>query len=180
MLAACGDDDGVPRVEDTGVRPADVGPSDSGTSEDASESRDSDVTAMDAGHDAEPAMDSGTSDAMPDDAGTTMSDAAQPVDPVEGLVGVWEVTGLEDSGGAHEDVPPGNFVVFDGSRVRLSCADGMGLPYELRSVPGGFTAVHVDLGGSSVDWVIVELTATTFVFVEGGDRFFHERRDACP
>lgn len=176
----CGDDDGAENRPDSSVTAPESGASDAGAIDDATVARDAEP--MDAEPDAGVVEDAGGDDAGERDTGTSPSDGGgQPVDPVTGLPGVWEVTGIEDSGGPFEAAPPGMFLVFDGSRVRLGCADGMGLAYELRPGPGAFTTVHVEIGGgSTVDWVIVELTTTTFVFSEGGDRFFHERREACP
>lgn len=184
-LVGCGEDDeGAPVDGDGGSPPGDAARDDGAPAGDAGGPADAgalDASGPDAGMAGDAgALDGGREDgAAPLDAGG--GDAAeQPLDPRSGLPGVWEVTGFMDSGGPFMAAPPGRFLVFDESTVRLGCDDPTGLAYSLVAGPGGMTAVHVDLGGSAVDWVIVELTPTRFVFVEGGDFFFHERRDACP
>ena len=180
-IFACGDDDGSTPARDTGPPAEDAGvPSDADAdARDAAAAPDADLDASIA-RDAEVPLDAAAADAATPVDGATSDASEQPVDPATGLIGVWEVVAFEDSGGPRMAVPPGQHYVFDATTVRISCDAPTGLPYELVPGPAGRTVIHVDLGGSADDWLIDELTRTTFVFAEGGDRFFHERRDACP
>jgi hypothetical protein len=108
--------------------------------------------------------------------GGAMSDAR--------LVGSWKPTQFIDSG--METIPAGPndpYFVFNADGT---FAFGCGAPagstwtFEPNGPQGTTGVIKVLIGGSSmVQWVVTELTDTTFVFTEGGDQFFFERAD-CP
>lgn len=92
------------------------------------------------------------------------------------LPGTWEAVGISDSGGGIEPVPAGNFVVFDNDTAAFSCG-ATGSPWSIVTP----SQIRIDFGGGSgVDWYVLTLNATDFVFGEGGDIFYYKRRDTCP
>ncbi|MBM4357926.1 MAG: hypothetical protein FJ096_07430 [Deltaproteobacteria bacterium] len=96
------------------------------------------------------------------------------------LVGDWKPTGMDDSGMGFKPAKPNDpfFVFMADHKLALG---GCGTPanatwtFTEGGAPGALGIVSVSFGATTINWYVIELDATKFVFGEGGDKFYFER-----
>lgn len=96
------------------------------------------------------------------------------------LVGDWKPTGFEDSGMGFKPANPNDpFFVFGADNKMSLTGCGMApnatWSFVAGGVPGALGVITIMFGQTTIKWYVVELTATKFVFAEGGDKFYFER-----
>ncbi|MBM4373311.1 MAG: hypothetical protein FJ098_16765 [Deltaproteobacteria bacterium] len=183
LIAADADTDAVLDLTDAAGPAADAPADTGGALPDLTDSVGQDALSSDSGGD--PDSSGEAQDPMDSSSETQQDASAPPISKEEAqllLPGVWEMTGMNDSGTGFQSVPPGSMynVFKEDGTVLLQCSQEGGLPWTLVEL-SGWVAVEVDLGGGSlVHWVILALDETQLVYYEGGDEFWFQRRISCP